>query len=284
MQQKKQFRIIPKIEIKGENVVKGIQMEGLRVLANPEELASYYYKNGADEIFFTDVVASLYGRNALLNIISKVSKDLFIPMTVGGGLKSLKDIYNVLRAGADKVCINSGAIKNKNFIDEAVKEFGSSTIVVSVEVNLYGNEYYVFYKNGKEKTNLKPNDWIKECVDRGAGEISLFSINKDGSGSGFDFNLLKKIEDNLRVPLLLGGGAGKKEHFDKLLDIDNIDGVTLSSILHFSAMDKIKFKKKANTEGNLNFLSKKQKNKNFEETSILEIKKKLQNKYNIYIN
>ena len=133
MEQKKQFRVIPKIEIKGENVVKGIQMEGLRVLANPEELASFYYNNGADEIFFTDVVASLYGRNALLNVISSVSKHLFIPLTVGGGIRNIKDIYNVLRAGADKVCINSGAIKNKDFINEAVKEFGSSTIVVSIE-------------------------------------------------------------------------------------------------------------------------------------------------------
>ena len=120
MEQKKQFRVIPKIEIKGENVVKGIQMEGLRVLANPEELASFYYNNGADEIF-TDVVASLYGRNALLNVISSVSKHLFIPLTVGGGIRNIKDIYNVLRAGADKVCINSGAIKNKRFYQRGCK-------------------------------------------------------------------------------------------------------------------------------------------------------------------
>lgn len=284
MEQKKQFRVIPKIEIKGENVVKGIQMEGLRVLANPEELALFYYKNGADEIFFTDVVASLYGRNALLNVISNVSKHLFIPLTVGGGLRSIKDIYNVLRAGADKVCINSGAIKNKDFINEAVKEFGSSTIVVSIEVNIFENDYFVFFNNGKEKTDLKPKDWIKECVDRGAGEISLFSINKDGTGSGFDFNLIEKIDHNLKVPLLFGGGAGKKDHFNKFLELDKVDGVTLSSILHYSAMDKVKFKKKNKTEGNFNFLYKKQKNLNFEEISIFDIKKKLKKKYNIFIN
>lgn len=284
MEQKKQFRVIPKIEIKGQNVVKGIQMEGLRVLADPEELASFYYKNGADEIFFTDVVASLYGRNALLNVISNVSKHLFIPLTVGGGLRSIKDIYNVLRAGADKVCINSEAIKNKNFIDEAVKEFGSSTIVVSIEVNIYDNDYFVYFNNGKEKTDLKPKDWIKECIERGAGEISLFSINKDGTGSGFDFNLINKIDYNLQVPLLFGGGAGKKDHFNKFLELDKVDGVTLSSILHYSAMDKVKFKKKNKTEGNLNFLHKKQKNLNFEETSIVDIKKKLKKKYNIFLN
>ena len=278
---KKPIRVIPKLDIKGPNVVKGVQMEGLRVVGEPEQLSNLYYNDGADELFFTDIVASLYGRNALLEVISKMSKNIFVPLTVGGGLRSLKDIYEVLRSGADKVSINSQAIKNPKFIEEAVKEFGSSTITITIETNLYNKSNYVFYNNGRDSTNLNPLNWAKECTDRGAGEIFLYSILKDGTGSGFDIELIKNFKEQISVPIVIGGGAGTSSDLENLYKIDFISGVAVSSILHYSNLNNELGKKQSNEEksGNFEYLKKKEKNKNFEKMNIKKIKKILSNNF-----
>jgi|TARA_E500000178_G_scaffold333935_1_gene369356 cyclase len=277
---KKPIRVIPKLDIKGSNVVKGVQMEGLRVVGEPEELANLYYNNGADELFFTDIVASLYGRNALLDVISRMSKNIFVPLTVGGGLRTLKDIYMVLRSGADKVSINSQAIKNPKFIAEAVKEFGSSTITITIETNLYNKSNYVFYNNGRDSTKLNPLNWAKECIDRGAGEIFLYSILKDGTGSGFDIEMIKNFNKQINVPIIIGGGAGTSLDLENLSKIDFISGVALSSILHYSNLKKGKDKDfNSKKDGNFEYLKKNKKNNKFEKMNIKKIKKILSNNF-----
>ena len=278
---KKTIRVIPKLDIKGSNVVKGVQMEGLRVVGEPEYLANLYYNSGADELFFTDVVASLYGRNALLDVISKMSKNIFIPLTVGGGLRSLKDIYMVLRSGADKVSINSQAIKNPKFIEEASKEFGSSTITITIETNLYNKSNYVFYNNGRDFTNLDPLNWAKECIDRGAGEIFLYSILKDGTGLGFDLNLIEKFKKEINVPMVVGGGAGTSLDLENLSKVDFINGIVLSSILHYSNLNRevSTSNEGYKGDGNFEYLKSNNRNKNFEKMNIKKIKKILSNNF-----
>ena len=167
-------RIIARLDIKGPNLVKGIHLEGLRVLGKPEDFAKYYYETGADELMFMDVVASLYGRNGLTEIISKTAKEIFIPLTVGGGIKTIEDIKMTLRAGADKVSINTAAIKNPNFIKEASREFGSSTIVATIEaIKERNGEYFAFVDNGRDYTGIEVIKWAKKLEELGAGELVI---------------------------------------------------------------------------------------------------------------
>lgn len=268
----KNIRIITRLDVKGKNVVKGVQMEGLRVLGDPEEFAKYYYDQGADEIIFSDIVASLYGRNNLIDVVSKTAKNIFIPLIVGGGIRSLNDINNLLRAGADKIALNSGAIKNPKFIDEAVKEFGSSTVTISVEVNFFNNKYEVFYNNGREQANIEASSWIKQCQDRGAGEILLSAIHKDGTGSGFDTNLISQIANSVNIPLIVQGGAGSIKDINLIKKL-KIDGVVLSSVLHYTKVMDQNNKIDNISEGNIEFLKNKKKFLNFEKLNIRSIKK-----------
>ena len=190
------IRIIPKLDIKGPNLVKGIHLEGLRVLGTPEDFAKYYYENGADELIFQDIVASLYERNSLHDIVSRTAKNIFIPLTVGGGLRTIDDINNVLRSGADKVSINTGAVRNKSFIREASRKFGSSTIVVAIEAIKQANgEYYCFIDNGREETGIEVTAWAREIEELGAGELIITSVDREGTGEGFDIDLIKKINE-----------------------------------------------------------------------------------------
>ena len=187
------IRIIPRLDIKGPNLVKGIHLEGLRVLGKPETFAKFYYEQGADELFFQDTVASLYGRNSLHDIITKTAREIFIPLTVGGGLRTIDDIKNVLRAGADKVSINTAAVNNPNFIEEAALRFGSSTIVVSIEAIKDSNgSYYVYTDNGREHTGLEVVEWARKVEKLGAGELVITSVDNEGTGSGFDIELTKQ--------------------------------------------------------------------------------------------
>ena len=186
-------RIISRLDIKGPNLVKGIHLEGLRVLGNPEIFAEYYFAQGVDELFYQDVVASLYQRNSLIEKIKKTAKNISIPLTVGGGIRSIEDIQNILNAGADKVVINTGAVKDPLFINRAVKIFGTSTIAVAIETLKDNNgKYYVYTDNGREFNNLDAIKWALEIEKRGAGEILVTSIDKEGTGEGFDIELLKQ--------------------------------------------------------------------------------------------
>lgn len=269
----KNFRIIPRLDIKGPNVVKGIHLEGLRVLGRPAEFAKFYYESGADELLFMDVVASLYERNSLNEIISETAKNMFIPLTVGGGIRSLDDIRNVLRCGADKVCLNTACIKNPNIITEASRKFGSSTIVVAIEAIRENNGKYLAYTdNGREYTGKDVNAWAKEVQDLGAGEIIITSVDKEGTGEGFDIELVSSITKVVDIPVIAHGGAGKKQDISEIILKSDVDAVSLSSLLHYNYIKKHVSKSENNEEGNFEFLNSKRDFHTFQTCDIKELK------------
>ncbi len=247
-------RIIPRLDIKGPNLVKGIHLEGLRVLGNPSDFAKYYYENGADELIYQDVVASLYERNSLHDIISKTAKQVFIPITVGGGLRSIDDIRNVLRAGADKVSLNTAAIKNPKLIKEASLKFGSSTIAIAIEaIKQTNGDYLAYIDNGREETGINAVSWAKQVEELGAGEIVITSVDKDGTGLGYDIELIKLITDAVNIPVIAHGGPGKIEDVAQAVTIGGAHAVSVASVIHYDFIQKFEFKKQAG-EGNTEFL------------------------------
>lgn len=251
------IRIIPRLDIKGPNLVKGIHLEGLRVLGKPEDFARYYYENGADELFFQDTVASLYDRNSLHEIITKTAKEIFIPLTVGGGLRTIDDIRNVLRAGADKVAINTAAIKNPHFIKEASLKFGSSTIVVAIEaIKNTDGKYLAFTDNGREYSGLEVVAWAQKAEELGAGEIVITSVDKEGTGEGYDLELIKSVSNAVSIPVIAHGGASSPDDIVRAVQIGNADAVAIASILHYSVMQSFSnISSDYREEGNISFLS-----------------------------
>lgn len=232
------IRIIPRLDIKGPNLVKGIHLEGLRVMGKPEHFAKYYYQRGADELIYIDVVASLYGRNSLLDIVERTSREIFIPLTVGGGVRSLDDIRSLLRAGADKVSINTMAIQNPELIREASRKFGSSTIVVSIEaIRQADGSYEAYTDNGRERTGVEVFKWAQRVAELGAGEILLTSINQEGTGTGFDIELTNKIAESVSIPVIACGGAGRIEHIKDVIVRGKADAVSIASILHYKTIE-----------------------------------------------
>mgnify|MGYP006095618881 CR=1 FL=1 len=271
-------RIISRLDIKGPNLVKGINLEGLRVLGNPDFFFKNYYNTGADEIIYHDCVASLYDKKYLLDFINKASSNVFIPVSVGGGIKTLKDIELILKNGADKVFINSAAIKKPKFLDEAVKNFGSSTISISIEANKKNDgKYYCFHDYGRETSGKQVKNWIDEVQSKGVGEIILTSVMKEGTGEGFDIKLLDLVYDTIKVPLIIHGGAGNSKHISEVLKYENVSGVAISSILHYSFIQSDEFRFENKKEGNTSYLLSNNKyfSSRFEKTSIAQIKKKL---------
>lgn len=249
------LRIIPKLDIKGPNLVKGMHLEGLRVLGKPEYFAKYYYDNGADELIYQDVVASLYGRNSLHKIISKTAKEIFIPLTVGGGIRSLADISNVLRAGADKVSINTAAHENPDLITKASRMFGKSTIVVAIEAIKQPNGSYIaFTDNGRNRTGKEVVSWVKEVENLGAGEILLTSVDQEGSGEGMDVDLIRQVCDAVTIPVVAHGGIGNPKH---ALDVTSqlpVSGLAIASMLHYHYITLNKNLDGFEEEGNIEFL------------------------------
>lgn len=249
------IRIIPRLDIKGPNVVKGIHMEGLRVVGIPHKFARMYYEQGADELIYMDVVASLYGRNSLLKIIEKTAKEIFIPLTVGGGLRTIRDIREVLRAGADKVSLNTAAISRPELIQEAAKNFGSSTVVVSIEaIRHVDGHYEAFTDNGRNETGRNVLDWAKQVCDLGAGEIMITSIDKEGTGKGYDIDLISSIVDQVPIPVVASGGGGRKEDVLDLLKSVKVNGVGIASLLHYDALKELTELNDFDEEGNIEFL------------------------------
>ena len=273
----KHIRIIPRLDIKGPNLVKGIHLEGLRVLGKPEDFAKLYYEQGADELIYQDTVASLYQRNSLTDIITKTAKNIFIPITVGGGLRTLDDINKVLRAGADKVAINTAAIQNPGFITEASHAFGSSTIVIAIEtIKQSDNSYLAYTDNGREHTGVDAISWAKEAEERGAGEILLTSIDQEGTGNGFDLELIKRVSDLLTIPVIAHGGAANDTHISASIKDSGADAVAIASMLHYSALNRNgSIVSNYDDEGNTEFLRKKRSFKMFGKENISEIKEKL---------
>jgi imidazole glycerol-phosphate synthase subunit HisF len=270
-------RIIPRLDIKGPNLVKGIHLEGLRVLGKPEQFAQLYYDQGADELIYQDTVASLYQRNTLTDIITKTAKNIFIPITVGGGLRTLDDINKVLRVGADKVAINTAAIQNPGFITEASHAFGSSTIVIAIEtIKQSDNTYLAYTDNGREYTGIDAISWAKEVEERGAGEILLTSIDRDGTGDGYDLELIKKVSDAVNIPIIAHGGAANVSHIVSSINNAGADAVAISSMIHYGAINqKNNTLNKYKGEGNIEFLKQKSSFKMFGEENLKGIKSKL---------
>lgn len=267
-------RIIPRLDIKGPNLVKGIHLEGQRVLGKPEDFARYYYENGADELFFQDSVASLYGRNNLNNIIEQTVKDIFIPLTVGGGLRSINDIRTVLNSGADKVALNTAVINDPNLIREASRTFGSSTIVVSLEVIKQENgNYHCFTDCGREKTGLDAFEWAQKACDLGAGEILITSVDMEGTGRGYDLGLIKKISQLVSVPVIAHGGAGNVEDICSAVKEGKADAVCVASIFHYDFFLKCSYEDKHFIdEGNIEFIKQSKENNRIKGVTIPEVK------------
>lgn len=249
------IRVIARLDIKGPNLVKGVHLEGLRVLGKPEDFAKYYYENGADELFYQDVVASLYERNSLKDIISQTAKKSFIPLTVGGGIRTVEDIRTALRAGADKVCINTAATKNPSFIAAATKKFGSSTIVAAIEAIKHpSGQYFAFTDNGREETSLEVLSWAKRLEELGVGEIVITSVDAEGTGKGYDIELTKLIAQNVSVPVIAHGGVGKLEHCSDAILKGKADAIALASMIHYDFITNKRSNMVNRSEGNVSFL------------------------------
>ena len=228
-------RIIPCLDVKNGRVVKGTNFENLTDVASPVELGKIYTNYGADEIVFYDITASSDGRKIFTDILTEVAANVFIPLTVGGGINTLDDFDRVLKCGADKVSVNSGAIKNPELIREAAQKYGNQCVVLSVDVRRVDGEFHVVAKGGREDTGLEAISWIKKCVDLGAGEVVVNSIDKDGVKDGFDIELLKKVCEAVNVPVIASGGAGNAQHFLELFkEIPTIDAGLAASIFHYA--------------------------------------------------
>ena len=268
------IRIIPKLDIKNGLLIKGINLEGLRVLGNPYEFAESYYKSGADEICYIDNVATLYGTNNLQKFVNLTSKNIFVPLSVGGGIRKIQDIELMLNSGADKVSINSAAIDDVNFIYNAAKRFGSSTIVTNIETIKINNKYYISKSSGRDIVNINPITWAKKIQDYGAGEIFITCVNNEGLQSGFDINIIGQICKNVNIPVIAHGGAGKFDHVFKVINETSISGVSLSSLFHYGIFNKFDFK--SSKVGNVNFL---ENNKNSKtKDNLKELKNYLHNR------
>ena len=233
-------RIIPCLDVKDGRVVKGVNFLGLADVSSPEKLSKFYSDSGADELVFYDITASAEGRALFTDILTNVAKTIFIPLTVGGGINTIQDFDRVLKCGADKVSVNSGAIKNPDLIYQAAKRYGSQCVVLSADVKRVDGKFMVFAKGGRENTGLDLIEWVKRGVDNGAGEIVLNSIDTDGVKNGFDIEMLSKVCEVVSVPVIASGGAGNIEHFIKLFNaLPKVDAGLAASIFHFGEV-KIK--------------------------------------------
>ena len=227
-------RIIPCLDVKNGRVVKGVNFEGLNDVASPVELAQYYSSCGADELVFYDITASAEGRALFTDILTDTASKVFIPLTVGGGINTVADFDRVLKCGADKVSVNSGAIRNPDLIYEAAKIYGDQCVVISADVKRVDGVFRVYAKGGRENTGMEAISWIKHCVDNGAGEVVLNSIDTDGVKGGFDLEMLKAVSDAVNVPVIASGGAGKIEDFITLFQtLPKVDAGLAASIFHF---------------------------------------------------
>ncbi len=244
-------RIIPCLDVKDGRVVKGTNFLNLADVSSPVKLAEFYSNCGADELVFYDITASSDGRKLFTDILVETASKIFIPLTVGGGINSLDDFERVLSCGADKVSVNSGAIKNPDLITEAAKKYGDQCVVLSADIKQVGDEYRVFAKGGREDTGMEAISWIKRCVDNGAGEVVVNSIDTDGVKKGFDIPMLKAVLDAVNVPVIASGGAGCTQDFiDLFKSLPTIDAGLAASVFHFGEID-IKELKKVLKENNI---------------------------------
>ena len=228
-------RIIPCLDVKNGRVVKGTNFKNLNDVSSPVELARYYSECGADELVFYDITASYEGRQLFTDILKEVASQIFIPLTVGGGINTVEDFDRVLKCGADKVSVNSGAIRNPELISQAARLYGNQCVVLSADIKRVDGEFRIFAKGGREDTGIEAIGWIKKCVEMGAGEVVVNSIDTDGVKKGFDIEMLKAVREAVNVPVIASGGAGSAEDFVTLFkEIPDMDAGLAASIFHFS--------------------------------------------------
>jgi len=231
------LRIIPRLDIKGPNLIKGIHLEGLRVMGDPQAFALRYYEAGADELVYMDIVASLYGRNNLSDIIRRTADQVYIPITVGGGIRSVDDARLLLRSGADKVAINTAAIARPELVTEVSRRFGSQAMVLSVEAKQVApGQWEAYTDNGRERTGLDVIEWVKRGVELGAGEILLTSVDREGTRKGFDIDLVRRVSRAVPVPVIASGGMGTLAHFIEAAQEGEADAVAMADVLHYQRM------------------------------------------------
>ena len=227
-------RLIGRLDIKGPNLIKGVHLEGLRVIGNPQDYAYRYYQQGIDELIYMDAVASLYGRNHLSEIVKKAVKNIFIPLTVGGGIRSVEDAAAVLRSGADKIAMNTAAVSKPELINQIAETFGNQCVVLSVEAKQSTNQgWEVLTENGRERSGRDVIEWVTEAVDRGAGEILLTSVDREGTRKGFDVGLLRAVSQSVAVPVIASGGMGSPEDAIDAVNNGGADAIAMADILHY---------------------------------------------------
>lgn len=230
-------RVIARLDIKGPNLIKGVHLEGLRVIGNPNDYAMLYYSQGVDELIYMDSVASLYGRNNLSDIVKTTAENVFIPITVGGGIRSVEDVKQLLRCGADKVAINTAATKNPVLLSEIARRFGSQCVVLSIEAMRNNNgSWEVMTDNGREHTGMDVVNWARTGQEFGAGEILLTSIEQEGTRKGFDIELVKQVSEAVSIPVIASGGMGKVEDLVSVVNLGKADAVAMADVLHYKRL------------------------------------------------
>jgi cyclase len=245
----KLVRVIARLDVKGENLIKGVHLEGLRVMGDPQEYARRYYEQGADELIYMDIVASLYGRSKLTEIIRRAAQDVFVPMTVGGGIRTVQDVSELLRAGADKVAINTAAVRRPELIAEVSRHFGSQCMVLSLEAKRQGNGRWEVYTDcGREASGVDAVEWVKRGVDLGAGEVLVTSIDREGTRKGFDNGLVREVASVVPVPVIASGGFGASTHLREVIDA-GADAVAIADALHYGRMSLAEIRAMAGAQG-----------------------------------
>ena len=243
-------RLIARLDVKGPNLIKGVHLEGLRVIGDPNEYAKKYYQEGADEILYMDIVASLYGRNNLTDVVNRTVKDVFVPITVGGGIRSVEDAQTILRSGADRVAINTAATKRPELITEISRRFGSQCMVLSVEAKHRGkNRWEAFTDNGREPTGFDVVEWCARGSELGAGEILLTSVDHEGTRRGFEIDLIKAVSDSVSIPVIASGGMGTMEHFVEVVNDGEASAVAIADVLHYERLGLMDIRDMARESG-----------------------------------
>ena len=245
----KQIRTIARLDVKGNNLIKSICLEGLRKVGIPSEAAKKYYKQGIDEIIYIDLVASLYGRSKVIEIVSETTKDVFIPLTAGGGIRNINDVNDLLRSGADKVAINTAAVRDPKLISEVSSKYGNQCMVLSIEAKKISQDFWEVYTEcGRESTGIEVREWAKKAESLGAGEILLTSIDAEGTRKGYDLDLIKKVTSSVSIPVIASGGYGNLSHIKPLLET-NVDAIAIAAGFHYSLVTTEQIKNEINKSG-----------------------------------
>ena len=243
-------RLIARLDIKGPNLIKGVHLEGLRVIGDPKSFAQRYYEQGADEIIYIDVVASLYGRSKLTEIVRRTAHDVFVPLTVGGGVRSVDDVKDLLRAGADKVAINTAAVQRPQLISEVARQFGSQCMVLSIEAKQRSPGHWEVYTDcGREQTGMDVVEWARKAAALGAGEVLITSIDQEGTRKGYDVDLTRAISDSVGIPVIASGGYGDNKHLLDIVERGKADAVAIADALHYNRTTLISIRAQAQAAG-----------------------------------